>query len=167
MGRGSRGAHTYSSGRLDVLNAGQYGEVGLSDLQVCISSPRPVPDDPLAASVCRSPRFPACTGAGGLPRARARSLPSAVIYSKRRWFMVQSSHNEVVLFHSLDLPDPAATPGQVWEICSNHTLKRCLNSEVWRRELSPLIELIFSGWVNVDEVARRRWDAATAERSGR
>lgn len=75
--------------------------------------------------------------------------------------MVQSSHNEVVLFHSRDLPDPAATPGQLWEICSNHTLKRCLNSEVWRRELSPLIELIFSGWVNVDEVA------ATAERSGR
>lgn len=65
--------------------------------------------------------------------------------------MVQSAHNEVVLFHSRDLPDPAASPGQVWEICCNHTLKRCLNSEVWRRELSPLIELIFSGWVNVDE----------------
>lgn len=53
---------------------------------------------------------------------------------KARWFMVQSSHNEVVLFHCLDLPDPAATPGQVWEMHANHTLKRCLNSQAWPRE---------------------------------
>lgn len=81
--------------------------------------------------------------------------------------MVQSSHNEVVLFHSLDLPDPAATPSQVWEICSNHTLKRCLNSEVWRRELSPLIELIFSGWVNVDEEKSARWRSGDETRPPR
>lgn len=53
---------------------------------------------------------------------------------KARWFMVQSSHNEVVLFHWLDLLDPAATPGQVWEMHANHTLKRCLNSQAWPRE---------------------------------
>lgn len=75
--------------------------------------------------------------------------------------MVQSAHNEVVLFHSRDLRDPAASPSQVWEICSNHTLKRCLNSEVWRRELRPLIELIFFSSVNVDEVKARGGAAAT------